>query len=62
VVANAAHRELVTTPRRTASDDGPNRAADHPGPLVLAGEPMPAQPGALCSGGNARKGLSQRRR
>jgi hypothetical protein len=40
----------------------PDLAADHPLPLVLGGEPLPAQPGVLCSGCNARKGLSQRRR
>ena len=37
-------------------------AADHSEPLVLGGEPLPAVPGVLCSGCNARKGLSQRRR
>jgi hypothetical protein len=37
-------------------------AADHPVPLVLGGEPLPAQPGVLCASCNARKGLSQRRR
>ena len=37
-------------------------AADHPEPLVLGGEPLPAQPGVPCAGCNARKGLSQRRR
>ena len=37
-------------------------AADHPEPLVLGGEPRPAQPGVICSSCNARKGLSQRRR
>ena len=37
-------------------------AADHPEPLVLGGEPLPAHPGVLCSSCNARKGLSQRRR
>ena len=36
--------------------------ADHPVPLVLGGEPLPARPGVLCSGCNARKGLRQRRR
>ena len=37
-------------------------AADHRVPLVLGGEPLPARPGVLCGGCNARKGLSQRRR
>ena len=37
-------------------------AADHPVPLVLGGEPLPARPGVLCASCNARKGLSQRRR
>jgi len=37
-------------------------AADHPEPLALGGEPLPAHPGVLCSSCNARKGLSQRRR
>ena len=37
-------------------------AADHPEPLVLGGEPLPARPGVLCASCNARKGLSQRRR
>ena len=37
-------------------------AADHPVPLVLGGEPLPAQPGVLCASCNARKGLNQRRR
>ena len=37
-------------------------AADHPEPLVLGGEPLPREPGVLCSSCNARKGLSQRRR
>ena len=36
--------------------------ADHPVPLVLGGEPLPARPGVLCPSCNARKGLSQRRR
>jgi hypothetical protein len=36
--------------------------ADHPVPLVLGGEPLPARPGELCASCNARKGLSQRRR
>ena len=33
-------------------------AADHPVPLVLGGEPLPARPGVLCASCNARKGLS----
>jgi hypothetical protein len=37
-------------------------AADHPVPLVLGGEPLPARPGVLCASCNARKGLSERRR
>jgi len=37
-------------------------AADHPVPLVLGGEPLPAQLGVMCASCNARKGLSQRRR
>jgi hypothetical protein len=37
-------------------------AADHPVPLVLGREPLPARPGVLCASCNARKGLSQRRR
>jgi hypothetical protein len=37
-------------------------AADHLVPLVLGGEPLPAQPGGFCLGCNARKGLRQRRR
>jgi hypothetical protein len=37
-------------------------AADHPEPLVLGGELLPARPGVLCPSCNARKGLSQRRR
>jgi len=37
-------------------------AADHPVPLILGGEPLPARPGVLCASCNARKGLSQRRR
>jgi hypothetical protein len=37
-------------------------AADDPVPLVLSGEPLPAQPGVLCSACNARKWLSERRR
>jgi hypothetical protein len=37
-------------------------AADHPVPLVLGGEPLPARPDVLCASCNARKGLSQRRR
>ena len=37
-------------------------AADHPVPLVLGGEPLPARSGVLCASCNARKGLSQRRR
>jgi hypothetical protein len=36
-------------------------AADHPVPLVLGGEPLPAHPGVLCASCNARKGPSQRR-
>ena len=36
-------------------------AADHPDPLVLGGEPLPAHPGVLCSSCNARNGLSLRR-
>lgn len=37
-----------------------NLTADHPEPLGLDGEPLPARPGALCSTCMARKGLSQR--
>jgi hypothetical protein len=37
-------------------------AADHPVPLVLGGDPLPARPGVLCASCTARKGLSQRRR
>jgi hypothetical protein len=37
-------------------------AADHPEPLVLGGEALPARPGVLCASCNARKGLGQRRR
>jgi hypothetical protein len=31
-------------------------------PLVLGGEPLPAQPGVLCSSCNAREGMGPRRR
>ena len=40
----------------------PDLAADYPVPLVLGGEPLSTRQGVLCSGCNARKGLSQRRR
>jgi hypothetical protein len=37
-------------------------AAEHPVPLVLGGEPLPAHPDVLCSSCNASKTLSQLRR
>jgi hypothetical protein len=61
----AVHPVAPADPRQRAKADGgggDSVAADHPVPLVLFGEPLPARPGVPCASCNARKGLSRRRR